>query len=94
MSMWWVTKQGRGCFVGDMTMGQIVWERDVPDSFQQQQHIKAMFDQLFCEIYIESPKNSIIEGYRNQVRVCPVFFLIFFLLILQHPLERSMCRFI
>ena len=61
--------------MGDMTMGQIVLEQDVQDSFQQQ-HIKAMFDQLFCEIYIESPINSIIEGYRNQVRVCPVLFLL------------------
>ena len=78
MSMWWVTKQGRGCFLCDMTMGQIVWERDVPDSFQQQR-IKAMFYQLFCEIFIESPINSIIEGYRNQVRVCPILFLFFFL---------------
>ena len=90
MSMWWVTKQGRGCFVGDMTMGQIVLEGDVSDSFQ----LKAMFDQLFCEIYIESPINSIIEGYRNQVRVCPVFFLFFFLQILKHPLVRVMSRFI
>ena len=76
MSMWWVTKQGRGCFVGDMTMVDIVLEQDIQDSFQQQ-HIKAMFVQLFCEIYIESPINSIIEGYRNEVRVCPFFFFFF-----------------